>query len=71
MKRNNCVKALHHSRELLEIFGGNGIVDECVSFGITWSWEKLGRWLSMNYSSTGTTSADTLPTCMWPTPTKA
>lgn len=28
MKRNNCGKALEHSRILLDILGGNGIVDE-------------------------------------------
>ena len=30
LKRNNCVKALEHSRILMEILGGNAIVDECV-----------------------------------------
>lgn len=28
LKRNNCGKALEHSRILLDILGGNGIVDE-------------------------------------------
>ena len=28
MKRNNCAKALDYSRVLMDIFGGNGIVEE-------------------------------------------
>lgn len=28
MKRNNCLKALEHSRTLMEIFGGNATADE-------------------------------------------
>ena len=28
LKRNNCGKALEYARVLLDVFGGNGIVDE-------------------------------------------
>jgi glutaryl-CoA dehydrogenase len=28
MKRNNCQKALYHSRILMEVFGGNAASDE-------------------------------------------
>ena len=34
IKRNNCGKALKHSRILMEIFGGNGISDEYVTLVI-------------------------------------
>lgn len=28
LKRNNCGKALHHARVLMDIFGGNAVSDE-------------------------------------------
>lgn len=35
VKRNNCGKALEHSRNVLDILGGNACADECVfSFGL-------------------------------------
>lgn len=30
VKKNNCGKALHHARVVLDILGGNACADECV-----------------------------------------